>query len=107
MVKKPYTGKNLKLSSDKNEDKIGKLAMKCQYCMNPRCQKSCKNNIPIRDINRRLSVGNFYGARKLLNQFDTNPCINCENVSCEEVCIRNKFAESVSIKEINSNLVKK
>ena len=36
-----------------------------------------------------------------------NPCINCENVSCEEVCIRNKFAESVSIKEINSNLVKK
>lgn len=107
IVQKPYTGKDLKLSSNKTEDKIGKLAMKCQYCINPRCEKVCKNNVPIRDINRRLSVGNFYGARKLLNKFSQNPCINCENVSCEENCIRRKFAEPVNIKEINSNLTNK
>ena len=107
IVQKPYTGKDLKLSSNKTEDKIGKLAMKCQYCINPRCEKVCKNKIPIRDINRRLSVGNFYGARKLLNKFSQNPCINCENVSCEENCIRRKFAEPVNIKEINSNLTNK
>lgn len=35
--------------------------MKYQYCINPVCQKACKNNVPIRDMNRRLSVGNFYG----------------------------------------------
>ena len=107
IVQKPYTGDNLKLSSNKTEDKIGKLAMKCQYCINPRCEKACKNNIPIRDINRRLSVGNFYGARKLLNKYSKNPCINCENISCEENCIRRKFAEPVNIKEINSNLTNK
>ncbi|MBU5335899.1 phytoene desaturase family protein [Intestinibacter bartlettii] len=107
IVKKPYTGKNLKLSPDETEDKIGKLSMKCQYCMSPKCEKACQKHVPIRDINRRLSVGNFYGARKILNQFDQNPCINCENTSCQEACIRNKFAESVNIKEINSNLVKK
>ena len=74
IVKKPYTEENLKLSSDKTEDRIGKLAMKCQYCMNPRCKKACKKDVPIRDINRRLSVGNFYGARKLLNKLlDTLP----------------------------------
>ena len=107
IVQKPYTGKDLKLSSNKTEDKIGKLAMKCQYCINPICEKVCKNNVPIRDINRRLSVGNFYGARKLLNKFSQNPCVNCENVSCEENCIRRKFAEPVNIKEINSNLTNK
>ena len=107
IVQKPYTGKDLKLSSNKTEDKIGKLAMKCQYCINPRCEKVCKNKIPIRDINRRLSVGNFYGARKLLNKYNENPCVNCENVSCEENCIRRKFAEPVNIKEINSNLTNK
>ena len=107
IVQKPYTGKDLKLSSNKTEDKIGKLAMKCQYCINPRCEKVCKNKIPIRDINRRLSVGNFYGARKLLNKYTENPCVNCENVSCEENCIRRKFAEPVNIKEINSNLTNK
>lgn len=107
IVQKPYTGDNLKLSSNKTEDKIGKLAMKCQYCINPRCKKACKNNIPIRDINRRLSVGNFYGARKLLNKYSKNPCINCENISCEENCIRRKFDEPVNIKEINSNLTNK
>ena len=107
IVKKPYTGENLKLSLDKIEDKIGKLSMKCQYCMEPNCEKFCKKNVPVRDINRRLSVGNFYGARKLMKKYKTNPCINCEDAQCEKSCIRKNFAQAVSIKEINSNLTKK
>lgn len=106
IVKKPYTGENLKLSLDELENRIGKLSMKCQYCMKPSCEKVCKNNVPIRDINRRLSVGNFYGGRKLLNQYEVNPCINCEEVYCEKACIRRNFDDAVSIKEINSNLTK-
>ncbi len=81
--------------------------MKCQYCMNPSCEKACKKNVPIRDINRRLSVGNFYGGRKLMKKYDSNPCINCEEVSCEKYCVRRKFDKSVNIKEINSKLTKK
>lgn len=107
IVDKPYKGENLKLSNDELEDKIGKLAMKCQYCINPVCQRACKNNMPIRDINRRLSVGNFYGGRKLLKEYDINHCINCEEVWCEKVCIRRKFDNAVNIREININLIKK
>ena len=107
IVKKPYKGENLKLSNDKLEDKIGKLSMKCQYCINPICEKACKNNVPIRDINRRLSVGNFYGGRKLLKQYDVNPCISCQEVFCEKVCVRRKFDKAVNIREININLIKK
>ena len=81
--------------------------MKCQYCMNPSCEKACNKHVPIRDINRRLSVGNFYGGRKILSKYEINPCINCTEVFCEKVCVRRKFAASVSIKEINSNLIKK
>lgn len=107
IVENPYRGESLKLSYDELEDKIGKLAMKCQYCMNPTCESACKNNVPIRDINRKLSVGNFYGGRKLLNQHKVNPCINCEEISCEKACVRRKFDNAVNIKEININLIKK
>ena len=71
------------------------------------CEKACDKHVPIRDINRRLSVGNFYGGRKILLKYKVNPCINCTKNSCEKACVRNKFAEAVSIKEINSNLIKK
>lgn len=106
IVEKPYRGENLKLSNDEIEDYIGKLSMNCQYCMNPSCQKACSKSVPIRDINRRLSVGNFYGARKLLKEYKENPCINCEAISCEKSCIRRKFDRTVDIKEINSKLLR-
>ena len=54
----------------------------------------------------RVSVGNFYGAKKLMKEYRINPCIDCEEKSCEKACVRKKFAEAVNIKEINSNLTK-
>ena len=103
-VNKPYKVGDIKISKNKEEDYLAKLSLKCQFCKNPVCEKACKDNIPIRDINRRLAVGNFYGAKKLLNQYKENPCKNCENKNCEKVCIRNSFDKYVSINEINSNL---
>ena len=107
IVNKPYKGEDLKIGHDELEDKIGKLSMKCQYCMNPSCEKACEKHVPIRDINRRLSVGNFYGARKLMRPYGDNPCIKCESKACEKACIRKQFAQSVNINEINKNLIKK
>ena len=106
IVQKPYKGENLKIGHNDLENRIGKLAMKCQYCMNPSCEKVCNKCVPIRDINRRVSVGNFYGAKKLMKEYKVNPCIDCEEKSCEKACVRKKFAEAVNIKEINSNLTK-
>ena len=104
IVKKPFEKKDLKICKNDEDNELAKLALKCQLCEVAVCEKGCKDNVPIRDINRRVAVGNFYGAKKLLNNYKENPCISCENTDCEKRCIRNSFDKSVSIKEINSIL---
>ena len=83
---------------------LAKKALKCQFCEVAVCEKGCNNNVPIRDINRRVAVGNLYGAKKLINNFSKNPCKSCENKECENRCIRKSFDVSVSIKDINTSL---
>ena len=104
IVTKPFKYEQIKIGENEYEDKLAKLALKCQFCEKPSCEKVCKNNVPIRDINRRLAVGNFYGAKNLLKNYDINPCLNCESKDCENKCIRKGFAKEVSIREININL---
>ena len=104
IVKPPFKDEDLKISNNAEYDKLAKLALKCQFCEVAICQKGCKYNVPIRDINRRVAVGNIYGAKKLLNIYKENPCENCENKDCENHCVRKSFDKSVSIKEINSKL---
>lgn len=104
IVTKPFKYEQIKIGENEDEDKLAKLALKCQFCEKPSCEKVCKNNVPIRDINRRLAVGNFYGAKNLLKNYDINPCLNCESKDCENKCIRKGFAKEVSIREINSKL---
>ena len=102
ILRRPFTSSQIKIGKNEEEDKIAKLALECQFCENPSCQKVCKHNVPIRDINRRVAVGNFYGAKNLLKS--NNPCLNCESKECEEYCIRNSFSNSVNIKQINTKL---
>ena len=102
IVKHPFNTSDIKISDNIEEDKIAKLAMMCQYCENPICEKSCELNVCIRDINRKVSVGNFYGAKKLLSHYKDNICEICEEKNCKKVCIRNKFDEAVQIDKINS-----
>ena len=104
IVKKPFEYNQIKIGKNEEEDKLAKLALKCQFCEKPSCEKSCKYNMPIRDINRRVAVGNFYGAKNLLKDYDINPCLNCESKECENHCVRKGFAKEVSIREINSKL---
>ena len=102
IVKKPFKYEQIKIGKNEDEDKLAKLALKCEFCERPSCERGCKYNIPIRDINRRVAVGNFYGAKNLLKE--NNPCLNCESRECENNCIRKGFSKSVSIKEINTSL---
>ena len=104
IVKKPFEYNQIKIGKNEEEDKLAKLALKCQFCEKPSCEKSCKYNMPIRDINSRVAVGNFYGAKNLLKDYDINPCLNCESKECENHCVRKGFAKEVSIREINSKL---
>lgn len=104
IVNKPFEYKDLKIVQSESGDKLAKSALKCQFCEVPVCQNVCKYNVPIRDINRRVAVGNFYGARKLLSNYNENPCMACENKECEKYCQRKSFDNAVSIKKINTKL---
>lgn len=104
IVNKPFKYEDIKIGKTEEEDKLAKMALKCQFCENPSCERACKNNIKIRDINRRVAVGNFYGAKKLLKEYKINPCINCKDKECENKCIRKSFDKEVNIREININL---
>ena len=104
IINKPYENKDLIFSNDETESEIGNLSRLCQYCEKPSCEKHCDKDVPIRDINRRLSCGNFYGGRKLLRKYKNNPCKDCESKECEKYCVRKKFAEAVSIKHIITKL---
>lgn len=104
IVKKPFKVDNVKIGGNLKEDSIAKLALRCQFCHEPLCEKACTHKVPIRDINRRVAVGNFYGAKKLLQAYGKNPCLNCESKECENKCIRRTFAKEVSIREINRGI---
>ena len=104
IVSKPFKYEQIKIGKSEEGDKLAKLALRCQFCEKPSCEKACKNNVSIRDINRRIAVGNFYGAKKILKKCGINPCLSCEDKECENNCIRKNFAEEVSIREININL---
>lgn len=104
IVEKPYRADGMKVGRNEFEDQLAKKAMKCQYCEDPICEKACPYHVPIRDINRRLSVGNVVGVRKIMQSFETCPCEHCERVGCEKACIRGNFAKPVQIHDIMTEL---
>lgn len=69
MVPRPFTADMLYADYDENKRVIMREAMRCRICEHP----SCTNSDPtdIRGIMRRVSVGNFTGAKKLWGQRTT------------------------------------
>lgn len=101
IIDKPFNIEDISIGNTEEEKLISKMARFCQYCENPSCESACEYKIPIRDINRRASVGNYYGARKLLESFKDDYCSRCESKYCEKACIRNSFDNGVAIRQIN------
>ena len=104
IVKKPFEYNQIKIGKNDKEDKLGKLALNCEFCERPLCEKKCPYKVPIRSINRRVAVGNFYGAKKILKANNTNPCLSCKSIECERYCIRKIKSKEVKINEINTKL---
>lgn len=99
IINKPVTSNKIIIGNTYEEKKITRLASECQYCEHPVCERNCKNSVPIRDINRRLAVGNYYGAKKLLKKY-SDKCKDCYSIYCEKYCIRSSYSSSVKINEI-------
>jgi prolycopene isomerase len=85
MIDKPFTRDQLYSEYPKEQSDIMLKASKCLYCEKP----SCSKDFDIRGIMRRVSVGNFIGARKIVDRYASTNSINDEFLSkCEGLCIK-------------------
>lgn len=64
LVEPPFLSKDLYAEATAEERKIMLKARKCRNCEHPSCMALTR--LDIRGINRRVAVGNFFGAKKLL-----------------------------------------
>lgn len=84
ILDKPFTLEKMYAEYPEEQRSIMLKASKCQYCEHPTCSKS----LDIRGIMRRITVGNFKGAKKIIDNYDKN-IIDTEFLSeCENRCIK-------------------
>ncbi len=85
LTEKPFTFDKLYSQYPKEQRSIMLKASKCQYCEKP----SCSKDFDLRGIMRRVSVGNFTGARKIVDRYSaTNPITDEFLSKCEGHCIK-------------------
>ncbi|QUH19450.1 NAD(P)-dependent oxidoreductase [Alkaliphilus sp. B6464] len=75
-------------------------AKKCLQCKNPRCQKGCPINTPIKEMINLFLEGDINGAGKIV--FENNPL----SVVCSLVCPHERQCEGSCILGIKSSPVK-
>ncbi|MHB1485215.1 MAG: phytoene desaturase family protein [Saccharofermentanales bacterium] len=86
ILEKPFTSEQL---YEEYPDKIRSImlqASECQYCEHP----TCSIKFDIRGIMRRISVGNFFGAKKIADFYlNENEIGQDFLLKCEYDCIKN------------------
>jgi len=87
ILKKPFLPEELYKEYPEDTRNIMLKACRCQYCKIPSCSE--KTDLDIRGIMRRVSVGNFYGARTIINN-QNKTSLSDALPQCEERCILNK-----------------
>jgi len=81
IVEKPFTADRLFADYDESTRAVMKKAMQCRLCEHP----TCSQKTDIRGIMRRVSVGNFAGAKKLWLQ---NQLDEAQLEKCRRACRR-------------------
>jgi prolycopene isomerase len=80
-------------------------AFRCHFCEDPLC--SSTNDMDIRGIMRRMSVGNFFGAKKIVDSHDRTK-LKEDLFACENACIMNRSSDKpVQIIKVVSHLLGK
>lgn len=100
IVDKPFTPADLYSGYPEETRAVMRKASACQYCEHPGCSKDI--SLDIRGIMRRVTVGNFAGAKKLADKYlqDTGQQEFCLS-ACEEGCVQKaKTGKSVEIQTV-------
>lgn len=91
LINAPFTTEQLYTSEDKQQNAIQTAARRCQLCEHPSCSEG--TDLDVRGIMRRVTVGNFAGAkRKLAESSVEDPkrlepnCVRGEAVAIGQVC---------------------
>ncbi|NTU89466.1 MAG: NAD(P)-binding protein [Actinobacteria bacterium] len=88
IVRKPFTTDDLFKGYPEDARGIMRKASLCQYCEKPRC--STDVDLDIRGIMRRVTVGNFSGAKKAIDRFSAKYGEDFSLSNCEARCIQNE-----------------
>jgi prolycopene isomerase len=89
VLDKPFTPEGLYRGYPEEMRIIMCKASRCQYCENPSCSRN--TNFDIRGVMRRVTVGNFAGAKKLAKQFlSIDQLKKASLVECEKQCVLNE-----------------
>ncbi len=88
-------------------DDARRWARECNWCDKDNCRKQCPSQIDVNNFLRRVEVGNFKGAAKLIRE--TNPLaeicgIICPSEKfCEKDCYRREYSDApVRIKDLHA-----
>jgi prolycopene isomerase len=106
IVEKPYTSDRIYKDYSEKDKIITVAASRCQLCEFPGCMNEF--SLDIRGIMRRVAVGNFYGAKRIVMRFYQHRQLDKEELrECEKRCIRNEWKDApVAIFEIVDTLLK-
>ena len=89
MVAKPFGADRLYEEYPEEMRAIMREAYRCQYCEEPQC--STDTAWDIRGIMRRVAVGNFTGAEKLVKKLLATHGLSKPSLAeCEKRCVLNK-----------------
>jgi len=100
IVAKPFTADGLYDGYPEETRAIMREASRCQYCERPQC--SANTDWDIRGIMRRVTVGNFAGAKKVAGQFPAADRPGKTSLAeCEKRCVLGKDGGSpVEIRKV-------
>lgn len=100
VIKPPYTKSLREKELQGKYGEIVRKASRCQYCEHPTCMKN--NTLDVRGIMRRVTVGNLFGARKIIKNVENPSDITVEALErWETQCILHvKKKAAVAIKDI-------
>jgi prolycopene isomerase len=100
VVAKPFRAGSLYEGYPEEVRAIMREAYRCQYCEEPQCSKDTAWDI--RGIMRRVAVGNFAGAEKLVRQLLTGEGLSKTSLAeCEKRCVLNEdIGSPVAIQKV-------
>ena len=114
MVSSSREFQGINMKHTKNKRRIGVILMayesiiekqetaKCLLCHDAPCTKACKKGVDVARIIRALRFDNEALASELIPT--SEPCKDCSETECMNVCLRNKIGDGVAIKTVLEKL---